>query len=153
MIRYFEFMPSGKSNLLPSTRLSVIFGKVAPIPSFSAIQTAFRLNGRCLASENPRDIDPTIMPRAMSASNRRREAKWWQAGSGNSFMGPRKTRFLHRGVDCAISPAVRGTDRVDGKVMAEKSGSRTHQRRLTPLTGFEVRAPHQDAILFQASSV
>lgn len=25
--------------------------------------------------------------------------------------------------------------------MAEESGSRTHQARLTPLTGFEVRAP------------
>jgi hypothetical protein len=32
--------------------------------------------------------------------------------------------------------------------MAEKSGSRTHQGRLTPLTGFEDRAPHQGAILF-----
>ena len=32
--------------------------------------------------------------------------------------------------------------------MAEKSGSRTHQGRLTPPTGFEDRAPHQGAILF-----
>ncbi len=30
--------------------------------------------------------------------------------------------------------------------MAEKSGSRTHQRRLTPLTGFEVRATHRGEI-------
>src|SRR5665213_1277028 len=34
-------------------------------------------------------------------------------------------------------------------MLAEKSGSRTHQRRLTPLTGFEVRAPHRGAIPFQ----
>ena len=27
--------------------------------------------------------------------------------------------------------------------MAERSGSRTHQGRLTPLTGFEVRAHHR----------
>ena len=33
--------------------------------------------------------------------------------------------------------------------MAEESGSRTHQARLTPLTGFEVRAPHRGAILFR----
>ena len=32
--------------------------------------------------------------------------------------------------------------------MAEKSGDRTHQGRLTPLTGFEDQAPHQGAILF-----
>ena len=31
--------------------------------------------------------------------------------------------------------------------MAEKSGSRTHQGRLTPLTGFEDRASHRAAIL------
>lgn len=28
-------------------------------------------------------------------------------------------------------------------ISAEVSGSRTHQERLTPLTGFEVRAPHR----------
>jgi hypothetical protein len=33
--------------------------------------------------------------------------------------------------------------------LAEKSGSRTHQGRLTPLTGFEVRAPHRGAFLFR----
>jgi hypothetical protein len=33
--------------------------------------------------------------------------------------------------------------------LAEKSGSRTHQGRLTPLTGFEDRAPHRGTILFQ----
>ena len=33
--------------------------------------------------------------------------------------------------------------------MAEKSGSRTHQGRRTPLTGFEDRAPHQGAIPFR----
>ena len=33
--------------------------------------------------------------------------------------------------------------------MAEKSGSRTHQGRLTPLTGFEDRASHRAAILFR----
>ena len=38
--------------------------------------------------------------------------------------------------------------RPDPQVLAEKSGSRTHQRRRTPLTGFEVRAPHRGAILF-----
>lgn len=33
-------------------------------------------------------------------------------------------------------------------MLAEECGSRTHQGRGTPLTGFEVRAPHQGAILF-----
>jgi len=32
--------------------------------------------------------------------------------------------------------------------MAEERGSRTHQGRGTPLTGFEVWAPHRGAILF-----
>ena len=36
--------------------------------------------------------------------------------------------------------------------LAENSGDRTHQGRLTPLTGFEDRAPHQGAILFLAAS-
>ncbi len=37
------------------------------------------------------------------------------------------------------------------KGVAEKSGSRTHQGRLTPLSGFEVRAPHRGASLFRVS--
>ena len=32
------------------------------------------------------------------------------------------------------------------KKLAERSGSRTHQRRPTPLDGFENRAPHRGAI-------
>ena len=36
--------------------------------------------------------------------------------------------------------------------VAEKSGGRTHQKRLTPLTGFEVRAPHRGAFLFRMSA-
>ncbi len=32
--------------------------------------------------------------------------------------------------------------------VAEEGGSRTHQARLAPLTGFEDRAPHRGAILF-----
>ena len=39
--------------------------------------------------------------------------------------------------------------RSPGPLLAEESGSRTHQARLTPLTGFEVRAPHRGAILFR----
>jgi hypothetical protein len=35
--------------------------------------------------------------------------------------------------------------------LAEKSGSRTHQGSLRPLTGFEVQAPHRGANLFQGS--
>ena len=35
--------------------------------------------------------------------------------------------------------------------MAEEGGSRTHQARLAPLTGFEDRAPHRGAIPFQMS--
>ena len=33
------------------------------------------------------------------------------------------------------------------KDLAEKGENRTHQGRLTPLTGFEDRAPHQGTIL------
>jgi hypothetical protein len=36
--------------------------------------------------------------------------------------------------------------------LAEKSGSRTHQKRLTPLAGFEVRAPHRGAFLFRVGA-
>jgi hypothetical protein len=37
-------------------------------------------------------------------------------------------------------------------VLAEESGSRTHQGRLTPLNGFEVRALHRAAFLFRDES-
>lgn len=33
--------------------------------------------------------------------------------------------------------------------LAEGSGSRTHQARLTPLNGFEARAHHRNAIPFR----
>ena len=37
--------------------------------------------------------------------------------------------------------------------MAEERGSRTHQTRLTRLTGFEIRARHRIGTFFQSSII
>ena len=81
-----------------------------------------------IALPGPRDPECSIT-QTSSFSSRHTSMKW-----------------LHDERGGQVAPAAFSGNKRQG--VAEKSGSRTHQGRLTPPTGFEDRAPHQGAILF-----